>query len=234
MNRMKTLCMALFAVFAMAAAFTATSALALELPDVHVLSGETYPATGEGKVEVKEGVVGELETELGEKLTSKTVTAKAELKELSSLGPGTLTFTGVEEPKTKTLCKTTGDAEGTVLLPGEYHVVNIKETPLTAAVLILFNELVVECNSGKLKIKVKAPALVKLEKVTSGTDVTEYGLVSNCTAKGKQELKEYFNEESKLVKGVLTANFGLGAETACERVSKELVVKSSKMLDFLF
>jgi hypothetical protein len=227
---MKTLCMALFAVFALAAAFTATSAIALELPDVHVLSGETYPATGEGKVEGAE--VGVLETELGEKLTSGTVTAQAELTELSSLGPGTLTFTKVVEPRSKAECNTTGDAAGVVLLPGEYHVVDTSTSPLTAAILILFKELVVEC--GKLKIKVKSPAVVKLEKVTSGTDVTEYGLVSNCTPKGKQELKTYLNDAGETVKGVLSANFGLGFETTCEKVSKELVVKSSKMLDFLF
>ncbi len=232
MNRMKTLCMALFAVFALVAAFSSTSAFALELPDVHVLSGETYPATGVGKVEGAE--VGTLETELGEKLTSSTVKAEAELTELSSLGPGTLSFTGVQEAKSKTSCKTSGDPEGTVKLPGEYHVVDTSTSPLTAAILILFKELVVECNSGKTKVKVRSPAVVKLEKVTSGTDVTQYGLVSKCSGKGKQELKNYLNDEGVSTKAVLTANFGLGFETACENVTKELVVESSKMLDFLF
>jgi hypothetical protein len=229
MSRMKTLCMALFAVFAMSAAFTATAALA-ELPDVHVLSGDTYPATGEGEVAGAE--VGVLETELGEKLTSSTVNAKAELTELSSLGPGVLTFTGVTEPRTKTPCNTAGDVSGTVKFSGEYHIVRaVKAGPFQ--LLILFKELVVECNSGKLKVKVRSPALVKLEKITAGTDVTEYGLVSKCAGKGKPELKEYLNDEEKLTKAVLTANFGLGFETACENVSKELIVKSSKMIDFL-
>ena len=229
MTRMKTLCMALFAVFALGAAFTATAALA-ELPDVHVLSGDTYPATGEG--EVKGTEVGVLETELGEKLTSETVAAKAELTELSSLGPGSLVFTGVKEPKSKTSCNTSGDVAGTVKFTGEYHVVLISAG--VPAILILFKELVVECNSGKLKVKVRSPALVKLTKVTAGTDVESYGLVSKCSGKGKSELKEYLNDENKATKGVLTANFGLGFETACENVSSELVVKSSKMLDFLF
>jgi hypothetical protein len=232
MTRMKTLCTALFAVFALAAAFTATSALALELPDVHVLSGETYPALGEGSVEGVE--VGTLETELGEKLTSSKVTASAELLELSSLGPGALVFTGVTEPKSKTSCNTSGDVAGTVKLSGEYHVVDTSTSPLTAAILILFKELVVECNSGKLKVKVRSPAVIKLEKVTSGTDVTEYGLVSKCIGKGKQELKTYLNDAGESIKGVLTANFGLGFESACDNVTKELIVKSPKMIDFLF
>jgi hypothetical protein len=230
MNRMKTLCMALFAVFALAAAFTATSALAFELPDVHVLSGETYPASGTGEV-TAEGV---LETEIGEKLTGTAVKAEANLTLLSSLGPGTLTFTGVTEPKSKTSCNTVGDAAGTVKLKGEYHVVDTSTSPLTAAILILFPELTVECNSGKLKIKVRSPALIKLEKVTAGTDVTEYGLQAKCSGKGKQELREYLNEEGIATKGALTANFGLGFESACDSVAKELVVKSTKMVDFLF
>jgi hypothetical protein len=205
---------------------------ALELPDVHVLSGETYPVRGEGKVEGTE--VGELETELGEKLTSTTVKFELELLELSSLGPMTITLTGIVEPKSKTVCHTSGDADGTVKLPSEYHVVDTSTSPLTAALLILFKELVVECNSGKLKLKVRSPSVVKLEKVTSGADVASYGFVWKCTGKGKQELKNYLNDAGGTVKGVLTANFGLGFETACENVTEELVVKSSKMVDFLF
>jgi hypothetical protein len=244
MSRMKTLCTALFAVFALAAAFTATSAVAFELPDVHVLSGETYPATASGSVENAGAVVAELETEIGERLTATKVTATAELTGLSSLGPGTLKFNGVKEAASKTACNGKGQAAEEVTFTGEYHVVVTSTTLSGPAILILFPELLVECNAGKTKIKVKAPALIKLEKVTSGTDVTKYGLVANCTAKGKQELKEYVNDEGKLTKGVLSANFGLGFETACERATnpevkevnaaKELIITSNKMIDFLF
>jgi len=230
MTRMKTLCTALFAVFALAAAFSATQALALELPDVHVLSGETYPATGEGSLKGKE--IGILETEIGEKLTSETVGVSAELTELSSLGPGALVFTNVVEPKSGSKCNTAGDPEGTVKLSGEYHVVVIKEVPLTPAILILFKELTVTC--GSLKIKVRSPAVIALNGVTSGTDVTSYKLASKCSGKGKQELREYLNDEGKATKAQLTANFGLGFETACETVKEELTVTSSKMIDFLF
>jgi hypothetical protein len=236
MSRMKTLCTALFAVLMLATAFAATSAMA-ELPDVHLLSGESYGTgvKGEGTLENGGVVVGTLETVLGETLTATSINVKATLKELSALGPGTLTFKGVTEPRTKTLCLTTSNTkvEGEVILPGEYHVVT--NAGLTPMVLILFEELTVECNNKKLKIKVKAPALIKLEKLTSGTDVEKYGLVANCTAKGKQELTEYLNDEGKVVtKAFLLANFGLGLEQACERTTKELVVTSEKMLDFLF
>jgi hypothetical protein len=229
MTRMKTLCMALFAVLAMAVAFAATSAFAA-LPDVHVGTGGKYPVTGEGTVGNGTKVVGTLETEIGEKLTATKVGATAELKELSSLGPGTLTFTGVTE-KNKNSCNTTGQAAGTVVFSGEYHVVYTILSPLTAGVLILFNELVVLCNSEKLKIKVKAPALTKLN-VAAGSEVEAYTLETACKA-GKQEPKEYYNEEEKLTPALLLANFGLGFEKACY-VGEPLTLKSSQKIDFLY
>jgi hypothetical protein len=211
---------------------SASPALALELPDAHVLSGETYPVTGEGKIEGPEAAA--IETELGEKLTANSVTVTGEFRELSSSGPGTLTYTGLSEPRSKTSCNTAGDVEGVVLISGEYHVVDTSESPLTVAALLLFNEVVVLCNSGKLKIKARGPVVIKLEKITSGVDFTEFGAVANCSGKGKQELKEYLNDEGKKVKGVMTLNFGLGFEPACKRFSKEVVVKMNKMVDVLF
>ena len=231
MVRMKILCATLFAVSALAMAFAVTSALALELPDEHVLSGDTYPATSVG--EVKGTEVAALETELGEKLTASSIKVQEELTELTSLGPSTFTLTGVGEPKSKTSCNTAGDAAGTVKFSGEHHI-TIVDVNGPLVTLTLFKELVVECNSGKLKIKVRSPVLAKMEKITAGTDVEQYGEVAKCSGKGKQEQKQYLNDEGKATKAVLTANFGLGFETACENVSSELVMKSSKMVDFLF
>jgi hypothetical protein len=212
------------------------------LPDVHILSGEEYGTgvTGEGTLENAGAIVAELETGLGEKLTATAVTAKATLKELSALGPDTLTFKGVTEPRTKTRCLTTSNTkvEGEVIVPGEYHVVDAygqpgEESPSVHAFLFLFGELTIECNSKKLKVKVRAPVLVQLAKVTSGTDVEQYGLVARCGA-GLQLLKEYLNDEGKAIHGELAANFGLGLELACYRTSKELLLKSTRMIDFLF
>ncbi|HTZ86343.1 MAG TPA: hypothetical protein VMB05_06720, partial [Solirubrobacteraceae bacterium] len=208
----------------------ASPALALELPDVHLLSGVSYPATGEGSLTGAEAVV--LETELGEKLVAEEVKANLTASELSALGLLTLTFTNVREPKSATKCHTSGSAEGTVVLPGEYHFVYTSTTPLTIAMLLLFKELIAECNSSKLKVKVRAPTLLKLEKVVLGTELHEFGIQSKCSGKGKQELKEYLNDEAKLTKGTLTANFGLGFESACLKTEKELVVKMNKMIGF--
>jgi hypothetical protein len=228
MGRIKTLCMALFAVLALAIAFTTTAFAAL--PDIHVVGSGHYPVTGEGSVGTGAKVVGTLETEIGEKLTATKVTATAELKELSPLGPGKLKFTGVTE-KTGHSCNTAGEAEGVVVFSGEYHVVILATNPvLLAGVAILFAELTVECNAKKLKIKVKSPALTKLN-VAAGVEVSEYKLETACT-KGKQEPKEYFNDEEKLTAANLLANFGLGFEKACY-VGEPLTLKSSQPIDFL-
>jgi hypothetical protein len=237
MSRVKTLCAALFALFALTAAIGATQAAATEfvLPDIHTLSDTNYPVTGEGTLENGGAIVAELETAIGEKLTATSVTAKAVLAKLAALGTGSLKFNGVTEPKSKTLCKSTNvTTKGEVLFEGEYHIVTNAALTLHA-VLILFNELTVECNEGKLKIKVKAPAEIKIEGAENMVDVTSYKLAANCTAKGKQELTEYVNDAGTVVtKANLTANFGLGAEAACERATKELEIKSPEMIVFLW
>jgi hypothetical protein len=211
---------------------------AFELPDVQALPGESYPkllATGRGTLENAGTVVASLETVLGESVTATAMEIEVWNASLTASDAYILTLAGVKEPRTKTACKSPdGIKEGVVLIfDGEYHVVT--NAGLTPMLLLLFPELTIECNSGKLKLKVKAPLMLKLEKITSGIDVTEYGLVANCTAKGKQELTEYVNDEGKtVIKSFLVADFGLGFEQACERTTKELVVKTSKMLDFLF
>jgi hypothetical protein len=221
--------MALFGVLALFVAFAATSASAA-LPDVHVVEGGKYPVTGEGSVGNGTAIVGTLLTAIGEKLTTTKVTAIAKLEELSALGPGELIFTGVKE-KAGFECHTATFPEGEVKFSGEYHVVYTGLTTLTAGVLILFAEQTVVCNKEKLKIKVKAPALIKLN-VVPGTSVASYKLESACT-KGKQEPNEYYNEEGALTVANLLANFGLGFEKSCY-FGEPLTVKSSQNIDFLF
>jgi len=232
MSRVKTLFVALFALALVAAAFATTSALALELPDVHILAGETYPVTGEGAVKGEDLFV--LETELGEKILAREIKIKIELAELTSLGLATVDLTeAVEKVLGGPKCNTVGDAAGTVLINGEYHIIDLSTSPLTIAFLLLFPELTLEC--GKVKVKVRGPLIAAITKVTSGTDVTQFGIAAKCAAgKGKQELKEYLNDEGAKTKGAATANFGLGFETACVSTGVEVVINTTKMIDFLF
>jgi hypothetical protein len=219
----------LFAVLTLAAAFTTTSAFAA-LPDVHLGMQGHYPVASEGSVGTGARVVAMLETEIGEKLTATKVTSTTTLAELSALGSSSLKFTGITE-KNGHPCNTTGEPEGAAAFSGEYHVVYMSLSPLTAGVLILFPEVTLECNSKKLKIKVKAPALTKLN-VAAGTEVTEYKLETACT-KGKQEPREYYDDEEKLKVANLLENAGLGFEKACY-VGEPLTFKSSQPIDFLF
>jgi hypothetical protein len=210
----------------------ASSVLALDLPDAHLLSGEEYPTEAEG--EVLGAGVGKLETTGGEKLTFSDMLLDLVLRELSSLGSMAMVFSGVTEAFTKTNCNTAGDPSGFVSIPGEYHIVDIETAPLVAAVLLLYKETIIECNSGKLKVKLRAPIILKLAKVTSGTDVTQVGIVAKCHAVGEQEPKEYFNDAGALVLADPTAHFGLGFELACLSLTKELVLTTGKMVNFLF
>lgn len=209
---------------------SASPALAA-LPDVHLLSGEEYPASGSGSIEEGGNVVGKLETAIGEKLTFTKAAIFNELLELSSLGPNSLVLTGVLEAKKKVPCHSEGRAEGEVLIEGEYHVVTAVGG--SQALLVLFKELLVLCNSGLLKVKVRAPVLIHLN-VTAGEDVTSYGISAKCAGKGKQDLTQYLNDSQAPTSGQLTANFGLGFEVACLEFLKEMTISSSKMVDFLF
>src|ERR1700759_1094930 len=168
MSRVKTICMVLFALL-VAAALTTTSAVA-ELPDVHVEQGGFYPVESVGAIGTGATVVGKLETELSEKLTFATALIRMTLLELSALGPIEFEFTGSKE-KAGNECHSPARAQGVVTFSREYHVVYTGLTTLTVGMLFLFMEQTVACNKEKLKVKIKAPALIKLN-VTAGAAVS--------------------------------------------------------------
>jgi hypothetical protein len=228
MGHVKTLRMALFAVLALGTVFTVTASAAL--PDIHVGTGGKYPVTSEGSVGTGAKVVGRIETEIGEILTCTKVKFTATLNELTSLQPGTLVGTGCTE-KNGHLCNTLGQVAGEILASGEFHIVFSGLSPITVGFLVLFPEPTIDCNANKLKIKIKAPILTKLN-VAAGLEVSEYKLESACT-KGKQEPREYYNDEEKLTVANFLANFGLGFEKACY-VGEPVTLKSSQRIDFLF
>jgi hypothetical protein len=230
MRYIKMLGLTLVAVFALASAVTATSAMALELPDLHILEGEAYPVTGEGVI--KGAAVAELQSTLGTTIAASEVKVLMKLEALSALGPIDFHFTGAKLGTVP--CKTKPDETEVILVPGEYHVIDLPVGGvLTPFILILFAELTIECN--KLAIKVKPPAIAKLEKLTSGTDTKLVGAQPKCTKAGEQEFKTYFNDlgEEK-TKQLLLINAGLGNELACELFNKEVVIEFNKMVDFLF
>jgi hypothetical protein len=235
MKQIKILGLALVAVFALASAVAATSAMALELPDIHVVLGEAAPVTGEGTTG-KKAKAAVLETEVGSVLNAEELKILLKLEALSALGPVDFHFVNVTEgPGNTTKCNTEGDsaAEGVVLVKGEYHVVAFKNAAgvLLQEVLVLFPETTIKC--AKLSIKVRQPVLAKLI-VAGNTQVTSFGVDAICAGKGKQELTTYFNDEGKeLTKQLITANFGLGFENGCEATAEEVKIKTNKMIEFL-
>jgi|GEM_PF-6267570 len=213
---------------------TTTPATAFELPDIHNLPGETFPVSGEGvSTKAAESVV--IETESGSRATAEQLQLTMKLEALSALGPIALDFINVIEPKTKSFCNTEGDATGVVLVTGEYHVVDTKLSPLTAALLILLplgGTTTFTC--GKLKLKVTGTLLLNLN-VKSAEEVTSFGTWPKCIAKGRQDTTTYFNDAgTELTKQLLSANFGLGAEFACLETKAEVRIVMSKMIEFLF
>ncbi|HTZ88145.1 MAG TPA: hypothetical protein VMB05_15880, partial [Solirubrobacteraceae bacterium] len=190
MKRVKRLFLALSLPSLIAASVMTTPALAFDLPDMHVLSGDTYPVTGENVLKGAEIVV--FETELGEKIVAGEIERKLTLKELSSKGFLTIDLRKATEPKAKLECNTKGDAAGIILITADFDLVVVSMFPLVPAVLLLFPELTFEC--GNMKIKARAPVLLGLTKAEAGLDTEGIGFTLKCTPKGKQELKEYLND----------------------------------------
>jgi hypothetical protein len=232
MRRLKVCLLASFAILAFAAVMAATASA---LPQIHEGLGEGFPISAEGSA--KGANIAQLSTALSAPITSSEVKLSVEAKELGSLFPYTATFTGAEiEGKT---CSTAGDAAGTILVTkNELHLVWTSLSPLALAADFLVAKFTITCVKGteSLKITVEGQALGKIEGVKDMEDFTSFTGNLKCTkpGNGKQEVKEYFNDEEKLVKGVLTANLGLGPETGCEEVKEPVTIKSAKMFQFLF
>src|ERR1700689_3054020 len=110
-----------FAVIALLA-ITATSASALTfLPDVSTaLAGSRYPIH---LTYTNQTLTAKIETIGSETLESDGFLILLEITKLTSLGIFDMLFEKWTEPKEKAKCASEGDAVGTVLLVGTFHVV---------------------------------------------------------------------------------------------------------------
>jgi hypothetical protein len=214
-----------------------TTATANALPEIAVLPGETGSVTAEGTV------MGENVNRLSTALSAVIKAVKVHISIVINIG-GAITVTGRYESTTfeGQLCNTPGDADGVALVSAEGHFVWVRtgaEGGLALAGLFTIpGTLSLECGpltKPTLTVKVTGSVLGLIE-TTSGSEVTSFKMNMKCTKpnNGKQEWKEYFNDEGKKVKGVLSANLGLGAETACEELEEPMTMVASKMLTFVF
>jgi hypothetical protein len=203
-----------------------SAASAFELPDVVALPSEEKPIVASGSTKA----LNFFETEIGEKITDEEVKVELKITPLSSAGTGTVDLIGVK--KGKSPCQSTGDAEGVVLIKGEFHLVfTTRKAPLEVGALLSFEPFAVTCGTIKVKMSGELIGHVSAE---FNRDIVELGLTFHCSGvgKGKQELSSYFNDEEKEVqKQLLVSNFGLGNENGCKNISEEVKGKSSVMAE---
>jgi hypothetical protein len=232
MQRLKMLGLTMLVVFALAAVAVSSASA---LPTVTALPGETAgniiattSATGAN--------IAELSTALSAPITSEKVKLETSFASGASLGTYVADFFGVTFEKQQ--CNTPGDADGVVLASGEAHlVVAVLGASLVPAILLdLPGTLEIDCGPlGKptLTIKITGGTLGKIS-VKNGEEITSFKGALKCTKanNGKQELKEFINDEGAKVKRILSANLGLGAESGCEEVKEEVTLALNKMATF--
>jgi hypothetical protein len=220
MRYLKVLGAGVLAVFGvMAFVITATSsAAAVALPDVHVLSGESYPL--HLNFSDNKPTVTKLSNEAGGKLLGTGLLLLFLLVGLSSLGSFEVLFLQVLEPKTGNSCSTTGDSAGEVLLKGTFHIVPTSAAGATA-VLYLFAPFKITC--GTVKNTVEGDTLSPItEKGTEGSNLTELCGTSEGNGKGEPKVKEYINDNGTKVKTLLNSDIGGLEGESAEEVTGEV------------
>jgi hypothetical protein len=228
MKRLKLVGVLLGALFALG--LMATSALAaLSLPDISVtLTGGVYPVHAQGKTVATATTL--LETAGAGVLNGTGVTLLLLTTELSGLGTFTSDFTKVENPE-KIKCHSIGDAEGVVLVNGEFHLVPISLSPLNIGILFLVSELEVECPAG-INVLIRGNILASVEGIGSeGTELTGFS-GALLGEKGKQKISEYYNDGGTKIKAKLESEAGAGFTASSEQVGEpvSLQVLGSQMI----
>jgi hypothetical protein len=220
MRYLKVLGAGVLAVFGvMAFVITATSsAAAVALPDVHVLSCESYPL--HLNFSDNKPTVTKLSNEAGGKLFGTGLLLLFLIFGLSSLGSFEVLFLKVLEPKTGNSCSTTGDSAGEVLLKGSFHIVPTAPTGSTA-ILYLFAPFKITC--GTVKNSVEGETLSPItEEGTEGTDLTKLCGTSTGNGAGKPTVTEYINDNGTKVKVALTSDIGGLEGESAEEVTGEV------------
>lgn len=227
MQRLKMLGLAVLAVFALAAVMVSSASA---LPTVTGEKGGTVTATGSATGEN----IAELSTALSAPITSEKVKLETSFASGESAGTYDAMFTNALFELLK--CNTPGDEDGVILVPGTVHLVDAPGS-VKAAAFLISGTLLIECGPlGKptLTIKITGGTIGALLGIVNGTPVTKFKGELKCTKpnNGKQALKELINGEGKAVKVILSANLGLGAESACEEVKEAVTLELNQSSTF--
>jgi hypothetical protein len=216
----------MLAVGVTALGMTAASASAeLALPDISLLSGETFPLYMQFADDNKTPTL--LETTAGAVLRDKGVEALLELAALGALGSFKAKFLNVANTAGES-CNTTGDNTGEVLVTGEWHLVPLNTSPLENGIAFLLGSLVlITCTDGE-KVDVRGCALSTFSATQNGVDLTEFSVALGSNGKGSANKREYLNDLPKFVKCTLDTEI-VGTKVLREGA---LVINEGKEIKF--
>jgi hypothetical protein len=203
----------------MAASAIAASAASAALPEVVLLSGESFPVKFEGT-----SGSGILETAGG---TSISCTGGAGLGTLTSAKAGTASGTLKGCASSGFKCNSSGDPEGEISSEGSGELVFDSLTMLGAAILSSLNEIKIKC-TALVAITIKGQGLALVNPINS--EVTSFELIGT-QSKGKQSETEYWNAKGEKVKvSPCLASINGGTFQECGVESKENKATTSKMI----
>jgi hypothetical protein len=221
MRYFKVLGVGLLAVFGvMAFAITATSSAAtVTLPDVHVLSGESYPL--HLNFSDNKPTASQLSNATGGKLQGTGLLLLFLTFGLSSLGSFEVLFLDVLNPKGGASCITAGDKSGEVLLKGSFHIVPTT-TSGTPAILYLFAKFTITCGALKAHVEGSALSPITFPGSSESESLTSLCGKSEGNGKGVANVREYINDNGTKVVAVLTSELGSGEGESAEEVVGEV------------
>jgi hypothetical protein len=205
MRRFKLLGLTLMAVFvaAVAVASTASAALPKVLPE----TAQTWTGTNEGNVELRGATA----------VTCKAAPSEGTLEAGKPLGTFHIKFEGCTAEKEAIKCTGLGDAAGIILTLGIWHTVFDLLSPLTAALLFLFEKVHFSC-SALVLVLVSGELICLWLKPTESNKTHSFHCVANSNT--VQEDEKYFEESGTEVKGVkLSCAINEGAEQACTELA---------------
>jgi hypothetical protein len=145
------------------------------------------------------------------------------VKELTALGTFKIALENVADGAKK--CKTTGDTPGTVLMEGSFHLVYLTPlSPLTLGTLYLITPFELECEGTF--IEGKGDVIASLTGI--GTETTELTSISGALkgTTGRQEIKQYYNDNGTIVTTKFELNPGNGFKEANIVIEGEPVLKA--------
>jgi hypothetical protein len=218
-RKVTVLAMCLMAAFAVSAVVSAISSASMVLPAFTGTATTGTGSSGEGALTIEGGATIKCKSSGSDSLT---------VESNRHLGAGTITFstcTQGGEP-----CRSLGDASGTILTTGTWHLVLATRSSLDVHLfLFLLTELHIECPGAAVKLLLVTGTVAGLLTQKTGSKTAFELSIGTVGGAGKvQEFSEYENEAGTGVKTALSVKQEGGAAKKAFEESKtnELVFPS--------